>query len=109
MTSAASGRPAWHHERVDADLTLAEAAQVLRPPMTEKQLIMVVAALNLPPSGVRHTGDPLGGRPRRTYPWDGDTGLAALLRALLPWLGSTVATEREGLLAYLAGDASPQT
>jgi len=66
---------------VDADLTLAEAAQVLRPPMTEKQLIMVVAALNLPPSGVRHTGR--DGRPRRTYPW---ADLSRLHAALLPWL-----------------------
>ena len=66
---------------MDADLTLGEAAAILQPPMTEKQLIMVVAALNLPHCGVRHTGH--SGKPRRTYP---AADLMRLHAALLPWL-----------------------
>lgn len=62
-------------------LTLAEAAQVLDPPMTERQLRMIVNALELPAAGRRrraHTGRPLD-----TY------DVAELMRihaALTPWL-----------------------
>jgi hypothetical protein len=61
--------------------TLAEAATVLDPPMTEQQLRLIVTALALSPAGARHTGR--AGRPLPTY------DAATLLRihaALLPWL-----------------------
>lgn len=73
--------PGMTAQSPDAQLTLAEAATVLNPPMNERQLIMVVAALNLAPCGVRHTGR--DGRPRKTYP---AADLMRLHAALLPWL-----------------------
>ena len=63
--------------------TLAEAATVLDPPMTEQQLRLIITALALSPAGSRYTGR--AGRPQATY------DAATLLRihaALLPWLES---------------------
>ena len=61
--------------------TLAEASEILNPPMTEQQLRLIVTALALSPAGSRHTGK--AGRPLPTY------DAATILRihaALLPWL-----------------------
>jgi hypothetical protein len=69
---------------VDAALTLAEASQVLQPPMTERQLRQIVTALGWPPAGWRRTGRQ--GHPCATYPWH---DLTQLHSALLPWLGMT--------------------
>lgn len=46
-------------------LTLAEAATVLDPPMSERQLRAIVRALGWPPSGKRYTGR--SGRPAPCY------------------------------------------
>jgi hypothetical protein len=66
---------------VDADLTLTEATTILSPPITERQLRMIVAALNLPRTGARLNGRP--GKPCPTYAW---ADLERLHAALLPWL-----------------------
>src|SRR5258707_13853034 len=58
---------------MDAALTLTEAATILQPPMTERQLRHIVTALGWPPAGWRHTGR--SGRPAPTYPWHDLTGL----------------------------------
>lgn len=66
-----------------AALTLAEAAQVLDPPVTERQLRLIVAALrgSVHPVGVRRTGRQ--GKPVCTY--DAET-LMRLHAAVAPWL-----------------------
>ena len=45
--------------------TLAEAATILDPPMTERQLRQIVSALGWEPDGHRYTG--CSGRPVATY------------------------------------------
>jgi 2-keto-3-deoxy-L-rhamnonate aldolase RhmA len=66
-------------------LTLAEAAQVLDPPMTEQQLRAIVRALRWEPEGYRHTGR--AGRPGARY----DAGkILKLHAALVPFLGNNV-------------------
>jgi len=81
----------WHHERVAAvdDLTLAEAATILSPPITEQQLRAIISALGWRHSGARYTGR--SGRPVLTYPWADLSGLHA---ALVPWLEITYANGR---------------
>jgi hypothetical protein len=62
-------------------LTLAEASQVLDPPMTEQQLALIVRALGWKPDGWRATG-------RRGHPWP-EYPAADLMRlhaALVPFL-----------------------
>lgn len=64
-------------------LTLAEAATLLDPPMTEQQLRQIVTALRIPAAGKRDTGR--AGRPAPTY------DAAALMKlhcALVPFLTS---------------------
>ena len=63
-------------------LTLAEAAMVLDPPVSEQQLRAMVTALGWQPHGVRHTGR--AGRPLPEYP---ATRLLELHAAMVPFLG----------------------
>jgi hypothetical protein len=51
---------------VSVAFTLAEAAAVLDPPLTEKQLRAIIRALGWQPAGSRYTGK--GGHPHST--WD---------------------------------------
>lgn len=62
-------------------LTLAEAATMLDPPVSERQLRAIVAALRWQPSGVRYTGR--AGRPAPRYD---AAELMRLHAALAPWL-----------------------
>lgn len=64
-----------------ADLTLAEACEVLNPPVDEKQLREIVHALRWQPAGHRQTGR--SGHPRATYPAD---AIMKLHLALAPFL-----------------------
>lgn len=77
----------WHHERMPATvaLTLAEAASVLDPPLTERQLRQIVAALGWQPSGRRSNG-------RRGHPvWTYDSAaLLALHAAVSPFIGGVL-------------------
>lgn len=66
---------------MDADLTLAEASEVLDPPMTERQLREIVHALRLKAVGTRPTGR--SGHPYATYP---AADIMRLHRALVPFL-----------------------
>jgi hypothetical protein len=72
----------WHHERMDAALTLAEAAQVLEPPISERQLRQIITALGWQPTGSRRNGRP--GHPHPTYP---AARLMKLHAALAPFVG----------------------
>jgi hypothetical protein len=63
-------------------LTLAEASQVLDPPMSEHQLRAIVTALRWEPAGYRHTGR--AGRPAPAYD---ATRLLELHAALAPFSG----------------------
>lgn len=69
MLSATIGLPCvgCHHERMAAavEFTLAEAATVLEPAITEQQLRAIIRALGWPPSGKRYTGR--AGNPMATY------------------------------------------
>ncbi len=78
---------------MDVGLTLAEAAQLLDPPMTERQLRTIIRALGIPPAGTRPSGHP--GRPILTYRW---SELAGLHRALVPWLELTYPKRRTTVL-----------
>jgi 2-keto-3-deoxy-L-rhamnonate aldolase RhmA len=62
-------------------LTLAEAATVLHPPLTEQQLREIVHALRWKPDGHRHTGR--DGRPPACYSAE---RLLKLHAALVPFL-----------------------
>jgi hypothetical protein len=78
---------------VSVAFTLAEACEILDPPMTEQQLRLIITALALTPAGNRYTGK--AGRPHPTY------DAATILRihaALLPWLehGSVTADDSAG-------------
>ena len=70
-----------HHDRVPVQLTLAEACDVLRPEISEKQLRRIIQALRWQPAGTRPNGHP--GRPQAVYDYDQITKLHA---ALTPWL-----------------------
>jgi hypothetical protein len=63
-------------------LTLAEAAMVLDPPVTEQQLRAMVSALGWQPHGARRTGR--AGRPVDAYE---ATRLLELHAAMVPFLG----------------------
>ena len=66
-------------------LTLAEAAAVLDPTMTEQQLQAIVRALGWQPDGYRHTGR--AGRPAARY----DAALVWQLHAALaPFISNNV-------------------
>lgn len=65
----------------EVQLTLAEASEILHPPMTERQLRDILRALRWPPSGYRHDGRP--GHPRAVYEW---RDLCELHAALAPFL-----------------------
>jgi len=62
-------------------LTLAEASQVLDPPLSERQLRQIVHALGWMPAGHRYTGR--AGRPAPEYD---ATEILRLHAALAPWL-----------------------
>jgi hypothetical protein len=61
-------------------LTLAEAAAILDPPVTERQLRAIITALGWQPDGHRRNGR--AGRPAPTY---SATRLMELHTALLPF------------------------
>jgi hypothetical protein len=63
--------------------TLAEAAAILDPPISERQLRAIVAALRLEPCGQRRDGR--SGRPAARYP---AAELMRLHAALAPWLAT---------------------
>src|SRR5258706_12879210 len=83
----------WHHDRVDVPVTLAEAATLLDPQISERQLRMIIRALRIPPAGTRPNG--YRGRPQHTYPW---AELTQLHAALVPWLGITYDKRRTTVL-----------
>jgi len=62
-------------------LTLAEAAQVLEPPMSEAQLRRIISALGWKPAGWRRTG-----RSGHPFPEYDAAALMRLHAALLPFL-----------------------
>jgi hypothetical protein len=62
-------------------LTLAEAAAILEPPVTEEQLRAIITALRWKPDGYRLTGR--SGRPTNTY---NATRLMQLHASLIPFL-----------------------
>ena len=62
--------------------TLSEAAQVLNPPLSERQLRAIVSALGWQPDGHRHTGR--RGHPHPTY---NVTRVLELHAALVPFMG----------------------
>lgn len=64
-------------------LTIAEAAPMLNPPITERALRDIVRALHIPPSGQRRNGQ--AGKPPYEYDW---AELVKLHAALVPWLAS---------------------
>jgi hypothetical protein len=64
-------------------LTLSEAAAVLDPPMTERQLRAIVSALGWQPCGTRRDGR--SGRPAAQYD---AAEVMRLHAALAPWLAS---------------------
>lgn len=64
-------------------LTLAELASVLDPPVSPAQLQHLVAAVGLQPGGYRRNGQP--GRPQATY--DAET-IMRLHGCLAPWLAT---------------------
>lgn len=66
-------------------LTLAEAATVLDPPVTEQQLRAIVTALGWQPHGARHTGK--AGRPAPCYD---ATRLMQLHASLAPFITNNV-------------------
>jgi hypothetical protein len=68
-------------------LTLAEAAMVLDPPVTEQQLRAIVRALGWQAAGVRHGGHP--GRPGRQQATFDAADVLRLHAALVPFLRSS--------------------
>ena len=63
-------------------LTLAEASQILSPPLSEAQLRAIVRALHWEPAGRRHTGR--AGKPAAAYD---AARLMQLHAALIPFAG----------------------
>jgi hypothetical protein len=74
----------------DVELTLAEAAAVLSPPLSEKQLRQIVTILGWQPAGWRRNGRP--GHPWPVYP---AADLLRLHAALVPFLRGAVVTAGE--------------
>lgn len=73
---------AWHHDLVDAvQLTIADAAPLLEPPLPERGLRDIVRALGWQAAGWRQTGRK--GHPTALYDW---ADLCALHAALAPFL-----------------------
>jgi hypothetical protein len=66
-----------------AELTIAEAAEWLDPPITRETLTALIGALHIRPAGRRRPAGP--GRPAYTYP---AAELQALHAAVTPWLPS---------------------
>jgi hypothetical protein len=62
-------------------LTLAEAATILEPPITERQLRAIVRALHWQPTGYRSNG-----RPGHPWPLYDAEQIMKLHEALAPWL-----------------------
>jgi len=65
VTTRAPAAP-WVFMRAAVTLTLAEAAALLEPPLTEAQLRAIIRALGWKPDGHRPSG-PSGGRPAAAY------------------------------------------
>jgi hypothetical protein len=74
-----------------AELTIAEAADWLDPPIAKETLAALIAALRIPPAGKRTR--PQKGRPAYTYP---AAELQALHAAVTPWLPSAAAAPARG-------------
>ena len=73
----------WHHKRMAGTaLTLAEAATILNPPITERDLRAIVRALHWQPTGHRSNG-----RPGHPWPLYDAEQIMKLHGALSPWLG----------------------
>jgi hypothetical protein len=70
---------------VTVTLTIAEAARILDPPIGERQLRIIVAALGWPADQWRHTGRP--GRPTAAYD---ATRLMQLHASLVPFITNSV-------------------
>jgi hypothetical protein len=68
----------------EVQLTLSEACDVLSPPVSERQLRLLVRALGWQPAGWRHTGR--GGHPCAVYDW---ARICELHAALAPFLHSS--------------------
>lgn len=66
---------------VAVTFTLAEASQILDPPLTETQLREIIRALRWKPDGHRYTG--CSGRPIATYD---AAKIMKLHSALVPWI-----------------------
>ena len=79
MTTRAPAAP-WVFMRAAVTLTLAEAAALLEPPLTEAQLREILHALRWKPDAHRHTGR--SGRPVAAY---SAAKLMRLHAALLPF------------------------
>jgi hypothetical protein len=63
-------------------LTIAEAATILDPPLTERQLRAIIRELRWQPAAWRHPGTGRG-HPVAAYDW---AQISRLHTALLPWL-----------------------
>lgn len=63
------------------ELTIAEATQLLEPPIGERQLAEIIRALRIKPAGKRRTGHV--GRPADTYDW---TTITELHNDIARWL-----------------------
>lgn len=77
---------------VSVAFTLAEAAEVLDPPMSERQLRMLVKALGWKPAGSRFTGR--SGHPYRTYDM---ARIQRLHAALIPFMDRATALAEDGI------------
>jgi hypothetical protein len=63
-------------------LTIAEAATILDPPLSERQLRAIIRELRWQPAGQKRTGRP--GHPEPTYDW---ADISRLHTALIPLMG----------------------
>ncbi len=79
---------------VDVQLTLAEAAQVLDPAISERALRDIITALRIPAAGVRRNGH--AGRPAFAYD---AAGILKLHAAISPWLAEGSHQEESALLS----------
>ena len=65
------------------EFTIAEACEILDPPLSEQQLREVIHALGWKPAGTRKLGVGHRGRPFSTYPAD---EILKLHKSLVPFL-----------------------